>query len=109
MDFDKLKKKYSRIVEQGDWWDYEYGDGTWVLLEDLPVGQPVWLDEDVFTVVEMQLDYDHDLYTSQVHIVINTQGEYFKLVGRKNSYGESSWNDSWSRVKPRERTVVTYE
>lgn len=106
MDFDKLKDKYSVESANDDWYGYQNND--WILLEDLPVGQPVWLDDDVFTVVEMDLDYDHDLYSNEVHIVINTGGEYFKLVGRKNSYGESSWNDSWTRVTPKTRTEVYY-
>lgn len=106
MDFDKLKEKYSTESVDDGW--YGHTNGDWVLLEDLSVGEEIWLDDDQFKVVEMELEYNEDAYSSEVHIVIKTGGEYFKLTGRKDSYGGSSWNDSWDRVSPHTRTEVYY-
>jgi hypothetical protein len=58
------------------------------------------------TLVDAKLHHNFEDESTPVWMVFSVEGELWKLVGFKDSYGGSSWNTELKKVKKRE--VVEY-
>lgn len=66
-------------------------------------------ERDGLTLVGKQTDYDFDYDSNPLWIVFQFEGQFFKISGYSNSYGDRNWSGYAEVVQARVESVTFWE
>lgn len=87
---------------------YVYNSAT-VLGLDEWANSEIGTERDDLTLVGKQTDYDFEYDSNPLYIVLGFEGQFFKISGYSDSYGERHWLGYAEIVQARVKSVTFWE